>query len=146
MTKLEHSVVIEAPIKEVFDYASDWRKWEDWFDGVYNFEALTKSEKGNGTRYKYKAKMLMFKTTIVAEVYDYIENKSFKAEGIQGMPYKSFWTFEEINEKTKFTYGLEYSVSPPFIGPLLDSLFIRAQWKNILQRSLQNLSQKFNRQ
>ena len=33
MTRVEASVDINAPVTDVFAFASDWRHWEDWLTG-----------------------------------------------------------------------------------------------------------------
>ncbi|MCK3683192.1 SRPBCC family protein [Maribellus sp. YY47] len=145
MTKIAHSVLLNTPLEEVFEYASDWKKWEEWFEGVSDFQSISEVEKGKGAKYRYKAKMMMFKYEIEAEVYEYTENVGFKVVGIKGPPYKSFWNFEVIDGKTKFTYGLEYSISTPIIGNYMDAWFLKPQWNKIIQNSLQNLSKKIDR-
>lgn len=144
MTKIAHSTIVNAPVEKVFEYASDWSKWEEWFVGVYNFEPISEIKKGNGLKIRYEAKMMMFKSKVEAEIYDYVENEGFKGVGIKGMPYTSFWSFEEMEGTTKFTYGLEYSLSTPVIGPVLNSLFVKPQWDKIVRVSVQNLSKKFS--
>ena len=144
MTKIAHSILLNTPLEEVFEYASDWKKWEEWFEGVSNFTSTTETQKGIGARYKYKAKMGLFNYAIEAEVYEYTENVGFKVVGIKGPPYKSFWSFELIEGKTKLTYGLEYSISIPIIGNYIDSWWIKPQWNKIIKNSLLNLSKKLN--
>jgi len=52
--KKEHSTLINAPIHEVFEYASNWKFWEKWFCGFNNCSTLTEVERGNGAIYDYK--------------------------------------------------------------------------------------------
>ena len=44
MPTLERSIVIEAPIDEVFKYAADWRTWPDWYDGFTDVAPMTEVE------------------------------------------------------------------------------------------------------
>jgi carbon monoxide dehydrogenase subunit G len=144
MNKIVHSIILRAPLEEVFEYVSDWEKWEEWFEGVSNFEPTTITQKGNGTRYKYKAKLMGFKATLETEIHDFIENEGWRGQVIKGMPHETYWNFEELNGNTKFTYGLQYSLSIPIIGTSLDSLLLKPQWNRIIKNSLQNLANKFN--
>ena len=34
MTRIEGSAIIPAAPEDVFRYASDWRKWAEWFEGL----------------------------------------------------------------------------------------------------------------
>ena len=55
MRRIEASVEIQAPVADVFAFASDWQRWEDWWEGVSQFRPTTEVTRGNGTRYAYKA-------------------------------------------------------------------------------------------
>ena len=41
MTRIEHSVVIQAPVEEVFRYAADYQKWQEWYVGVSDVKTTT---------------------------------------------------------------------------------------------------------
>jgi len=41
MTRIEHSVVILAPIEQVFSYAADYQKWSEWYEGVSGVKTTT---------------------------------------------------------------------------------------------------------
>jgi hypothetical protein len=46
--------------------------------------------------------------------------------------------FEEIDGKTKFTYGLTYRLPVPVIGGLLDKLYKEPAWEGIIENSFEN--------
>ena len=129
--------------EDVFKYASDWSRWSEWFEGVYDFKPTTKIEKGNGARYVYDAKMMGFKVKVETEIYNYVENKGWNGKSVRGMPHQTEWYFESIGKGTKFTYVLEYKLPIPILGPLLDQWLMIPQWNKIIEKSLQNLKQKF---
>ena len=142
MTVISKSISIDAPINTVFEYASNYKKWQDWFEGVSSFKPTTDSHRGNGTRYAYKAKMMGLTVGIETEIHDFVQNKGWSGKATKGMPHQTFWKFESINEGTKFTYALEYDLNFPLIGKWIDKTFIKPQWDKIIERSLQNL--RFN--
>ena len=145
MTKIAHSTIINAPLKEVFKYASDWRKWEEWFEGVFKFAPTTDLPHGNGARYKYKAKLMKTTFVIETEIYDFEENVGWRGKATKGMEHGTFWNFEDMgNNTTKFTYGLEYKMPIPVIGNWIDSKWVKPQWDKIIQNSLQNISKILN--
>jgi coenzyme Q-binding protein COQ10 len=143
MTRIERSIIIEAPIKDVFSYAADWRKWSDWFEGVSNFKATTEVEQGNGARYAYKARMMGISAKVETEIHDFVRDKGWTGIATKGMPHRTYWIFESIGDKTKFTYALEYKLPLPFLGSLLDSLIMKPQWERIIGNSLKNLRGHF---
>ena len=44
--QIEDSIVVAAPLNEVFAYASDWQHWAEWFKGVSDFRPTTAIERG----------------------------------------------------------------------------------------------------
>lgn len=143
MTKIESSVKIPLPVKDVFPYVSDYKKWEEWFEGVSDFKPTTETNKGNGTRYAYKAKMMGLNVGVETEIFDFVENQGWKGKAIKGMPHTTYWIFESIEGGTKFTYALEYELEIPLVGNWLDKTFMEPQWNKIINNSLENLKNMF---
>jgi uncharacterized membrane protein len=143
MTRVEHSIVIKAPISQVFEYASDYRKWSEWFEGVSDFRPSTSISRGNGTRYAYKARMMGLSVGVETEVHNFEENRGWTGIATKGMPHRTHWLFEPVEGGTKFTYTLEYQLPVPLIGSLIDSSFMKPQWDKIIRTSLNNLGQHF---
>jgi uncharacterized protein YndB with AHSA1/START domain len=143
MTHIEHSVVIPAPVEQVFSYASDYRHWAEWFEGVSDFTPTTAITRGNGTRYAYKARVMNFSAAVETEIHDFVQDKGWTGVSTKGLAHRTHWSFEPIENGTKFTYAMEYQLPVPMLGSLLDSLIARPQWQGILERSLNNLKQHF---
>ncbi len=143
MTQMEKSILILTPLEKVFAYASDYQKWEDWFEGVSDFKPTTEIIRGNKTRYAYKAKMMGLSIGMGTEINGFVENEGWTGVSTKGMPHKTFWKFEPVAARTKMTYGLEYALDIPWIGNWLDKTFIRPQWDKIISNSLKNLKLQF---
>jgi hypothetical protein len=145
MTRISRSVLIDTPLKEVFEYASDWRVWADWFEGVSSFRPTTEVVRGNGARYEYKAQLMGIPARVETEIHDFVENSGWTGVATKGMPHRTQWIFESEDDGTRFTYLLEYEFPVPFLGPLIDRYFLKREWCRILEKSLQNLRQHFAR-
>jgi len=139
MTRVEASVVVPAPLGEVFAYASDWRKWEEWWEGVSDFRPTTDLARGNGTRYAYKAWIGGLTLNLETEIHDFAENVGWVGTVIKGPPHRTQWVFEDQGERTRLTYILEYNIPVPVLGRLLDNWLMRPGWQRRLERSLENL-------
>jgi len=94
MTRVESSVDVPAPLAEVFAYASDWRKWEEWWEGVSDFKPTTKLTRGNGTRYAYKAWIAGITLNLETEIHEFAENVGWTGMVIKGPPHRTKWVFE----------------------------------------------------
>ncbi|MBM4159704.1 MAG: SRPBCC family protein [Ignavibacteria bacterium] len=143
MTHIKHSITIEAPVDQVFNYAADYRKWSEWFEGVSDFKLTTQITQGNGARYAYKARVMGLSAPVETEIHDFVQNRGWTGISTKGLAHRTRWSFEPSGNGTKFTYAMEYQLPVPLLGSLLDSLFARPQWRKILERSLNNLRQHF---
>ena len=138
MKKIESSILIKSAVDRVFQYAVDWQRWEDWFEGVADFRLVSGTRHGEGARYKYKARIMGFNAVLETEIHDYSENSGWTGIGVKGLPHRTQWVFEPVGDSTRFTYGLEYKFPIPLIGDLLCSLFVDRQWQQIIDASLKN--------
>jgi uncharacterized membrane protein len=143
MSRVEASVEIKAPVTDVFAYTSDYRRWEEWWEGVRDFRPTTEVTRGNGTRYAYKAWIAGLKMGLETEIYDFVENVGWRGAATKGPPHRTQWVFEKKGDSTRLTYILEYSLPIPLLGPLLDSLLMRPGWQRMLEASLRNLKIHF---
>jgi len=144
MTKIEDSIVIDAPAAEVFAYASDWRRWPEWFEGLSDVRLTSKVSRGTGARYAYRARVLGVSVGVETELQDFVEGRGWTGVGTRGMPHRTHWRFDAQGQSTKFTYGLEYRLPPPLLGAMLDALFARREWRGIIRRSLLNVQRHFS--
>src|SRR3990172_1677643 len=136
MTEIKRSIKIEAPVSKVFEYASDYLNWPEFFEGVSNFKSITETTRGNGTQFTYIAKMLGIKVTVGTELHDFRENEGWIGKSFKGMEHKTQWIFEKSNGNTEFTYILSYKFP---MGRFLDKKFMQPTWIKVIENSLQKL-------
>jgi len=142
MIRYEHTVMIPGSVSQVFAYAADYRKWPDWFVGVSDVEPITPIDRGNGARYSYKVRMWSIPARVETEIHDFEEDAGWTGVGVKGVPHRTRWIFESVDQNTRFTYGLEGRLPVPLLGPLFDPL-LGAEWKKIIGQSLENLRRHF---
>ncbi len=143
MTKLSASVEVNAPLDEVWAFASDWRHWDDWWDGASGFRPTTEVARGNGARYAYRAWVAGLTLNLETQISDFVEKAGWRGIVTKGPPHRTQWVFESKGAGTRLTYILEYRLPIPLLGGLLDSLLMRRGWQHRLESSLHNLKQHF---
>ena len=143
MSRVEGDVLVPAPLHEVFEFASDWQKWPEWWVGVSAFRPTTEIVRGNGARYAYKARLMGIWANVETEIREFREDAGWTGVATKGMPHHTYWLFESQGEQTRFTYALEYRLPVPVFGPLLDSLVVGPQWRRIIDCALNNLKSHF---
>ena len=139
MTEIKRSIIIKAPIDKVFKYVSDYQKWSDWYEGVSNFNTITKITRGNGTKYVYKAKLFGINVTVGTEITQFKENEGWIGKSFKGFGHKTLWNFKESNGDTEFTHGLIYKVPWYMGGKFSDNKLLKPAWIKIIENSLKNL-------
>jgi uncharacterized membrane protein len=144
MTRVEESVIVDAPVHAVFAYASDWRRWPEWFEGVTDFRPTTEVTRGTGARYAYRARVMGIPARVETEVRDFVEDSGWTGVSTRGLPHRTFWRFEAQGQSTRFTYAMEYQLPAPLLGAVADTLVVKGQWRRIIGKSLSNLRSHFS--
>jgi len=139
MTEIKRSIKIKAPVDKVFAYASDYRKWSVFFEGVSEVKPITEATRGNGTKFIYKVKDLGMKVAVGTETREFKENEGWRGKSFKGMEHSTQWIFKKSNDDTEFTYILNYDFPWYFGGKLIDKMFAQGEWIRIIENSLHNL-------
>ena len=143
MSTVVARIEINAPLDDVWAFASDWRRWDDWWEGVSGFHPTTEVERGNGARYAYRAWIAGVWLKLETEISDFVERVGWRGTVTKGPPHRTRWLFESTPLGTRLTYTLEYSLPIPLLGVLLDSWLMRPGWQRRLEGSLRKLKQHF---
>ena len=136
MTEINRSVKINAPLNKVFEYTSNYRNWSEFFEGVSDVKPITKTTRGNGTKFIYKVKDLGMKVAVGTETHEFKENEGWLGKSFKGMEHSTQWIFKKSNGDTEFTYILNYDFPWYFGGKLIDKMFAEPAWINIIEHSL----------
>jgi Polyketide cyclase / dehydrase and lipid transport. len=146
MTRLTATVEIGAPVEQVWAFASDWRHWDEWWEGASGFRPTTEAARGDGARYAYRTRIAGWAVDVETEIHGFVEKSGWYGVATQGPPHRTQWLFEARGPVTRFTYRLEYGLPVPLIGPLADALLVRPAWQRWLEASLRNLKRHFEGQ
>ena len=143
MRKIEDSVVVDAPVRDVFAYATTWEAWTDWFVGFKDCSLVAGTEHGDGAVYDYTMWVLGLPFRCRTEIHDLVENVGWRGRGIGGVPHRTRWIFEDLDGRTRMTYIAEYALPVPLLGPLFCALLADPAWRRLLRRSLENFAAHF---
>ncbi len=143
MTRIEASVEINAPVKDVFEFVSDWRHWRDCWESVSGLRPTTTITRGNGSRFAYKTWIAGLSFHLETEVHDFEENVGWKGVATSGFPHGTQWVFEPLDGRTRITYVLEYNPAVLLLGSLADRFLLRPMWRRRVKKSLENIKLSF---
>jgi uncharacterized membrane protein len=138
MTRIRASVEIHVPVEKVSAFVDDWRNFEKWYVGIYDFKPTTEMTTGNGARFSYKVKQLGREIECEAEAFDYVENRGSKWKAVKGPKSVDQYELEPTAGGTRVTETVDYDV-PPVLGSLMDVLFVKPALTRRMEKALQNL-------
>jgi uncharacterized membrane protein len=139
MNEIKRSIKVKAPVNKVFEYASNYLNWPEFFEGVSDVKPITETIHGNGAKFVYKVKVLGMKVTVGTEFHQFRENEGWIGKSFKGIPHQTQWIFEKSNGNTEFTFIQNYKFPFYFGGKFIDKMFAQPEWIRIIEHSLQNV-------
>lgn len=142
MTKIEKSVVIEAPLDKVYSFATDWRNIARYFVYVREVKPITEKTVGEGAQFAVRIKFLGMMWNSQWEQIEYTENEGMAfITPLMGVRPVKRWSFTSVDDSTRVNFILEYKMPIPLLGQLLDVLIFRRQWDKLSEKTFQKLKQ-----
>lgn len=139
MARIERSIEIHKQVEEVFQFTANWQNLPKFCEEFSDLKPTTEKTWGNGARFAFKVKVLGVTVALESEIHNFVENKGWTGVSVKGLEHQSHWLFAPRNNKTEFTYILDYKMPIPIISSVLDNLFIKKHWEKLTEKWLQNL-------
>jgi coenzyme Q-binding protein COQ10 len=139
MTEIKKSILINAPINKVFDFASNYLNWQNFFVGISDIRPITDITDDNGARFLYEVQLMGIKVSVGTEFKQFKRNEGWIGQSFKGLDAQTQWIFKELGGKTEFTYIQRYKLPFYMGGNLIDKKFITPQWIKVIEESLNNL-------
>jgi len=124
--KMEHSVVIERPIDEVFDVATCTRRCVIWRSAILASAKTSDGPTGVGTTFEQDVRMLGKTRTNTAVITEYEPPRRFAYQHVSGLShYVARFLFEPESGGTRFTVELEGEPASVWLKILPEALVVR---------------------
>jgi uncharacterized protein YndB with AHSA1/START domain len=137
MARIEASVVIDRPVEEVFEFATDPGKMSLWQTGVSEAEQTSEGPMGVGTTMRGVGHFLGRRIESTSEITHYELNKRIDTKMVSGpMKLEESDIFEPVGDGTRVTFVLEGDSGGFF--KLAEPLVIRMTQREY-EKSLANL-------
>ncbi len=132
MIKMEHSVVINRSIEEVFAFVTDVEKWPQWRAEVVEVKKSSEDPVGVGTTFSGVGRFLGRRLENINEVTQYEPNRKFGFKTTSGPVSMQFTdTFESVEGGTKVSLAMEGETGGFFkLAEPIMSRMVRRQFKN----------------
>ncbi len=141
MAHVEESVVIAAPIVDVFDLISDYRHALSWMEGFSRFEILPGPTSGVGARVRAAGTFLGFNLETELEIVEFERPNRLVSRTAGPIRSLTAWVLREVDSGTQVTFTGDYHL-PLALRIAGDRAFEQLVTGQI-RRSLINLKQLF---
>jgi uncharacterized membrane protein len=125
MAKIEKSIIINAPVKKVFEYFCKTELQPEWMPGMVEVKDIKSTEEGVGSTYKWVYKMAgkRFEGESVTE--EFIPGKKVVSRSKGGINSLWTWNFEPHNGGTKVNVIIDYTIPIPVLGKIAEAVILK---------------------
>ena len=137
MPSVEKSIIINAPVEKIFEYATDQTHMPEIWPSMVNVKVLEKLPNG-GTKSQYTYKMAGMQFEGISVDTEFIPNQRTVSRTEGGIDSEVIWEYQPEGEATKLTIKTTYTIPIPLFGKLAEP-FILKQNENEAEIILANL-------
>ncbi|MDH7481783.1 MAG: SRPBCC family protein [Armatimonadota bacterium] len=145
MPRVESSVVIKSDVDKVFALARDIESFPNFMPDLKKVTILDKSPDGSHVISEFVGDIKQFKITVKwVEEDEWDEQaKTCRFKLVKGdfKNYSGLWTFEPVEDGTKFTSVIDFEYDIPLIGPMIKALVAKLMKQNV-ENMLQAIKKK----
>jgi ribosome-associated toxin RatA of RatAB toxin-antitoxin module len=124
MAKLKRSVIIHALPEKVFIFVNDRAILPEMWPGRLELRDIQALYSG-GHRYTWTYRIAGRRVEGTSETTEFIPNKRIVDKTVKGVPSTFIWSFEPQNNGTKLTLEIEYLITTPVLGMIVEAFLIR---------------------
>ena len=140
MAKIKKSIVIDAPVKEVFHYVEDPANIPEYWPSVVEVKDVEELPDG-GYHMTAVYKMAGVRLDMESTCTEYVANRRTVYESEGGVSSTLTWTYEVEDSGTKVTIENDYTVNVPVLRKLAES-FLTSINENEADAILANVKAK----
>jgi len=142
-TKVEASVLIDAPLEKVFSRIAQHDICNDWLEFVSSARYTSREKNGVGVSAHHWGQVMGRKMEWDGRVIEWAENDSIVWQAISGTPeamrMKAVNRVEKEGNGTRYSLEVEYVPPYSILGRIMDPIMIKRNIEKMVQHSTQNL-------
>jgi len=126
MISVKHSIVVDRPLQDVFNYLTTPENTPEWQESVTESTIITEGPIGLDTRVKVSRRIMGQSVTLVLETIEFVPNKRFSFKTESGpVPLNGTVEVESGDSGTKVTFTVSgdpgglFALAGPFITQIV---------------------------
>ena len=124
MRKAGGSIIINAPIKKIFDYLSEPTNQLEIWPSLMEIKDVQRFPDGK-TKNRWVYKMAGMRLEGTSEGVESIANQRIVSKTKGGVESTQTWMFQPEGDETKVTFEVEYTVPIPVLGKLAEAIIVK---------------------
>jgi len=124
MVIVERSVVIDAPVEQIFGFAADPRRLPEFWPSMKQVKDIQPLPNG-GYRFRWVYQMAGMRFEGTSDDVEYTPNQRLIQKSKGGIESTITWTFQPEAEDTRVTFLAEYTVPVPLLGRLAEAMIVK---------------------
>ena len=141
--RLNESIVISAPPKQVWDYLAEPKNYLHFMSGVTRWEVAGEKRNGLGARYRMLLRVGSAEVGGLIEMVEWSEPSDMAWSSVMGVDQRGRWRLRECGEgRTRVHLRYAYGVAGAGISGMIAELVARPTLKSHLRRSLGQLKRQ----
>ena len=142
-TKVESSVLIDAPVEKVFSRITQHDICNDWLEFVSSARYTSREKTGVGASAHHSGQVMGKTMEWDGRVIEWAENDRIVWQAISGTPeamrMKAVNRVEKEGDGTRYSLEVEYVPPYSIFGRIMDPIMIKRSIRKMVQHSTQNL-------
>ena len=119
MAKIHASIVIDKPLKEIWDYIVDYRNATSWIFGLIRYEPVGEQKTGVGAKVDMAVKLGPSTQESVIEYYEWVDYEVLTYKAVSGFQSGTATRFATEGSGTRVTLDGEFSLPGGIAGKVL---------------------------
>lgn len=125
MARIERSILIDAPLEDVFEYATTISRFPEWWPSLVEVRNATHEQAATGATYEWKYRMMGAVFEGKDEFYEVVPFERWRNGSRAGeLPHTFEHRLAVEDGRTRYTLKIEYTPPAGLLGKVADRLVL----------------------
>jgi coenzyme Q-binding protein COQ10 len=125
MVTVKKSVVVDAPVEQVFDYMADPKSNVEILPGMMDVRDIHETEGHVGTTFRWTYKMAGLRFEGETTVLEWVRNKRVVTRTKGGIGSTWYFDYASKGKGTELSLAVEYEMPVPILGKIAEAVVRR---------------------